>query len=37
MRLLEWLCFFLGKVDHEPEPDIGYFFFDEDTGEIHSI
>ena len=35
MRLMEWICFFIGKL--EPEQDIGYFFFDEDTGEIHSI
>jgi len=37
MRLLEWFCFFLDMLEPRLEPDIGYFFFDEDTGEIHSI
>ena len=53
MRLLEWFCFFIEKLEHShapdyedayehayehvPDPEIGYFFFDEDTGEIHSI
>lgn len=36
MRLLEWFYFFLEKFVPQ-EPDMGYFFFDEDTGEIHSI
>jgi hypothetical protein len=37
MRLFEWFCFFLDTFEPVSEPDIGYFFFDEDTGEIHSI
>lgn len=32
-RLLYWICFFLIKKEIEPD----YFFFDEETGEIHSL
>jgi len=36
-----WICFFLEKTEKPEkrveEPIDGYFFFDEDTGEIHKI
>lgn len=42
MSLLQLICFFLQKTAPEPdqlylEADSGYFFFDEDTGDIHKI
>lgn len=37
MRFFEWVCFFLEKLELKHQPDSGYFFFDEDTGKIHSI
>ena len=36
MRLFNWICFFL-DWSKQDVPDSGYFFFDEDTGEIYSI
>jgi len=32
--LFYWICFFIGKKEII-EPD--YFFFDEETGELHSL
>jgi len=49
MTLLYWLCFLLERTFpvtdprmepmFEPmfEPDLDYFFFDEDTGQVHNI
>lgn len=38
MSLLYWLCYFLERT-HIPKIELedGYFFFDEDTGDIHKI
>jgi len=38
MGLLQWLCFFLERIAPDQvysEP--GYFFFDEETGDIHRL
>ena len=37
MRLLDWICFLLDWSKKDPDSGEGYFFFDEDTGDIHSI
>jgi len=40
MGLLQLICFFLQRISPEPDQlyiEPGYFFFDEDTGDIHSL
>jgi hypothetical protein len=39
MSLLQLLCFFLERIkpNVSEEMDEGYFFFDEDTGDIHKL
>lgn len=36
-RLFYWLCFYMKKDETRIRIEPDYFFFDEETGEIHNI